>query len=180
MYNTYHYKNIESVLEDKISRGHVRHNVAPPPAPLIIPPTDFLAVAAETGISRSSSIKTASVLCKRHPDQNLATGRQVKRKFDSTNRAYGQLSRCIIIDPQLSPIDSAEYVITDIVQFVHFTCEIQSRPVSTLRHLKISGDQGQDSLKFSLQLLFDDSYILQDIPDEKSAAAVENIKEPGS
>jgi len=139
----------------------VRHNVASPPK-LIIPPSDFVAVVAETGISRRSSIRTASVLHKRHR-QELPTGRQVKRILDQTGRAYGQLSRCIIIDPRDSPIDSAMYIISDIVQFVNFTCAIQSRPIKTLRQIKLSGDEGKNSLKFSMQLLFADSYVLQDV-----------------
>jgi len=122
---------------------------------------DFLAVSAEAGLSRARSIKTASVLQKRHRDQALPTGRQVRRRFEETNRAYGQLSRCVDLKPELAPIDSAVYVITDIVLFVNFTCALQSRPISTLRRIKISGDQDKESLKFSMQLLFNDSYVLR-------------------
>jgi len=147
---------------------------------LIIPPCDFLAVSYEAGLSRNISIKTASVLQKRHAEHQLPTGRQVRRRFDQTNRAYGQLSKFIIIKPELAPVDSAVYLITDIVQFVEFTCAIQSRPVKTLRHLKLSGDAGQESLKFSLQLLFDDSHVLQDNAEEKEDAVDDAIVGEGA
>jgi len=150
----------------------VRINSPPSPSPrrsLSLSTEDYLAVKSEVGISRQRTIKTAAVLRKRHADYPLATGRQVKRRFDTTNRAYGLLSRWVLIDPKMAPVDSAVFFITDIVLFVHFTCEIQSRPISTLRCIKISGDQGQDILKFSMQLFFDDSYVWQDSVDHKEA-----------
>jgi len=147
-------------------------------APAIIEASDMQVMAAAGGTSVRALSRSTSALRQLHPGLGFPKSSATRRSFQRTVQAYEQLFRFIDIeDSKMAPVDGVVYTTTDIVQFVEFTCALQSRPISTLRRIKISGDEGCGILKFSLQLFFDDSYVLNpDIEDRKNDSDSGNLE----
>ena len=162
---------VQAGVRHRTHRPRRRSPTAPKPQTLQLSSLAFAAVSSHAHISARKTATTARVLAQHattSSDTSLIIANQhtVRANLASRNGAFGQLFTDV--DCNFSPVDGAAYVCTDIVLFVEAVCAFQCRPVSDLRHLKLSGDSGRDSLKISMQALFYDDPVLCSPDDSKT------------